>query len=158
MNLFSKKHSLLAVCNGRAADISEIPDEALSSGMLGLGYGIDPSDGLFCSPVDGRVESIAESLHAYTIVTSSGLDLLLHIGVDTVTLGGKGFTPLVKKGAAVQAGTPLVQVDLDLIREAGLPTFSAVLITDTDRLGKTDYQFGQVAVGKDAVMTFRLKQ
>lgn len=157
MSLFKKTHALLAVCNGRAADISEIPDDAFSSGMLGLGYGIDPADGLFYSPIDGRVESVAESKHAITLRADCGLDILLHVGVDTVSLRGEGFSVLVKEGESVRAGQLLLRANLETVRALGLPTFTAVLITDTDRLDKTEYSFGSVAGGKDRVMTFRLK-
>lgn len=157
MQFFKKKHTLLAVCNGRATDISEIPDDAFSSGMLGLGYGIDPSDGLFYAPVEGRVESIADSLHAVTLRSDCGLDILLHVGVDTVTLRGEGFSPLVKEGESVRAGQPILRADLEKIRQKGLPVFSAVLITETDRITQSEYALGQVVGGKDAVMSFRLK-
>lgn len=159
MNLFKKTQKCLyAVCNGKSTGVSEIPDEAFSGGMLGLGFAIEPSDRQFYSPVDGRVESVAETGHAYTVQTDDGLDVLVHIGVDTVQLHGEGFEPLVKAGDRVKAGTPLACADIDLIRSRGLPTVSAVLVTNPEKIVDIDYRFGSVLGGKDAVMYFRMRK
>ncbi len=157
MMLFKKKRELLAVANGKSIPLSEIPDEAFASGMLGQGFGIEPSDGLIRSPVDGKLQSIAESKHAYTLLTKDGLDVLVHVGIDTVTLGGKGFVPLVKEGDNIRAGQPLVRANFDLIRAQGLSAAVAVLITETEGIDSVSFQHGTVVGGKDAVMSFRLR-
>ncbi len=157
MMLFKKKREMLAVGSGKSIPLSEIPDEAFAGGMLGQGFGIEPSDGLVLSPIDGKLQSIAASKHAYTLLTKDGLDILVHVGIDTVTLGGKGFLPLAKEGDTVRAGQPLVRADLDLIRAQGLSTTIAVLITETDGIEDFSFRHGTVVGGKDVVMSFRLR-
>ncbi|MBQ9784799.1 MAG: PTS glucose transporter subunit IIA [Clostridia bacterium] len=155
---FSKKQICLpAVCVGKTVPLSEMPDEAFASGMLGVGYAIEPADGQFYSPVNGRVESVAEAKHAYTVTTDEGLDVLIHIGVDTVTLGGAGFVPEVKEGDRVRVGEPLAHADLELIREKGLSTVTAVLVANPEKIEHTELKYGAAST-RDAVMCFRLKK
>ena len=94
--IFKKKQVLLAVTDGEAIPLSSVRDEAFASGMLGVGFAIEPSMGTVSSPVGGTVESVAETGHAYTIHTKDGLDILVHIGIDTVSLKGDGFLPMAK--------------------------------------------------------------
>lgn len=156
--LFSKKEiALSAVCAGEAMPLSEMPDEAFSTGILGVGYAIEPSDGQFYAPATGRIENVAESKHAYTLTTDDGLDILIHIGVDTVKIGGEGFTSDVKEGARVHAGEPLAYADLSLIRSRGLPTVTAVLVANPERIEHVGFQYGAVSQ-RDSVMRFRLKK
>lgn len=159
MNLFRKSNKsscLYAVCNGRSTNLSEMPDEAFSSGMLGAGFAMDPADGQFYCPADGKVESVAETGHAYTIQTDTGLDVLVHIGVDTVQLHGEGFESQVKEGQHVKAGAPLAHADIDFIRTKGLVPMTAVLVTNPEKIENPDYQLGSMNGGKDAVMFFRV--
>lgn len=155
MSLFQKSHSLQAVCNGNAQSLANVPDEAFASEMLGKGFAIEPSDGRFCSPVDGKIESIANTLHAYTILSSDGHDILVHIGVDTVEMGGEGFTALVKEGQEVKAGDPLARGDLNIIRQRGFSAITSVILTDADSIEHIEYRFGMVSGGSDSVMTYR---
>ena len=155
--LFARKTvSLCAPCAGTSIPMSEIPDEAFAGGMLGAGFGVDPAEGHFCAPVDGHVESVAEAKHAYTILTDDGLDVLVHIGVDTVRLGGEGFIPRVSAGQYVKTGDVIADADLDLIRDKGLPTTVAVLVTNPEKIENEEYKHGSVAGGRDVVMRFRL--
>jgi glucose-specific phosphotransferase system IIA component len=158
--LFGKKRverrALYAPCRGKAVPTSEIPDEVFSKGMLGVGFGMEPDEGHFCAPIGGCVESIAESKHAYTLVSDEGLDVLIHIGVDTVQMHGEGFVPRVKKGQYVKVGDVIADADLELIRQKGFPTVVAVLITNPEKIENTEYRYGSVAGGRDAVMDFAL--
>lgn len=155
--LFQKKKStLLAVANGRAIPLAEVPDEAFSTGILGKGFAVEPSDGTVYCPISGRIDKVADARHAYTVFSDDGLDLLIHIGIDSVTLKGAGFTPLVEDGVLVRAGDPLAQVDLDLLRANKIPTVIPVLVTNPERLRDTDFAFGAVEGGKSAVMQYRL--
>ena len=155
MNLFQKSNSLLAVCNGNAQSLANVPDEAFASEMLGKGFAIEPSDGSFYAPVDGKIESIAKTLHAYTIHSRDGHDILIHIGVDTVEMGGEGFETLVKEGQEVKAGDPLVKADPSRIRQKGFSAITSVLVTDADAIERIEYRFGMVSGGKDTVMSYQ---
>ena len=102
------------------------------------------------------MESIAESRHAYTILSEDGLELLIHIGVDTVELKGEGFTPHTKEGAAIRAGEPLADADLKLISDRGFSTVTAVLITNHEEIEITEQRYGEVTGGRDAILTYRI--
>ncbi len=158
--LFSSKKEggLVSPCNGKAIPLSEIPDEAFASGMLGSGFGVLPTDGKILAPAAGRVESVAEGKHAYTIVTDEGLELLVHIGVDTVELGGAAFSPRVAAGARVQAGDLLADADLSMIREKELSDAVAVLVTNPERIEAVEYEYGACTGGKNAPMRFRIRR
>ena len=155
MKLFKKNYHLTAVCDGRCAPLSEIPDEAFASGMLGLGVAIHPTGSHFCCPVSGTVQSVSDSRHAYTLLSEDGLELLVHIGVDTVELKGEGFTPLVLPGQRVRAGIPLAEVDLQKIHDRGLSSVTAVLITNPEEIEILEYGYGQVTGGETPILTYR---
>ncbi|MBR2722190.1 MAG: PTS glucose transporter subunit IIA [Clostridia bacterium] len=156
--LFSKKKSvLLAVADGEVLPLSQVEDEAFSSGMLGRGIAIKPSSGSIYSPADVTVVGIAESGHAYTLESADGLELLIHIGIDTVGLGGKGFLPMVGEGDTVKAGELLCRVDLQAIRDAGLSTVIPFLITNpeiTKELKPT--QAASAIGGQSVILEYRL--
>ena len=151
-----KKNSLLAVANGRAIPLSDVPDEAFSTGLLGQGFAIDPTDGTIYSPIAGCLHAISESKHAYTIFSDDGLDLLIHIGIDSVTLKGEGFSPLHAAGDRLHAGDVLAKVDLTLLESRGLPRIIPVVITNPERLKDIDFTYGSTEGGKSEVMHYRL--
>ncbi len=111
----------------------QIPDDTFASGVLGDGVGIQPTGSVVVAPFDGTVSSVAESQHAVG-VESNGMEMLIHVGVDTVQMNGDGFTCLVKEGDAVKAGQPLIRFDRDKIRAAGYSDTVAVLLTNSDDL------------------------
>ena len=154
--IFQKKEKvLLAVANGKAIPLSEVPDEAFSSGILGVGFAIDPSDGTVYSPVAGKVESITESLHAYTISTQNGLDILIHIGIDTVELKGEGFLAMVSEGDTVKAGDVLARVDLNLLHGRNFPKMIPVVVTNPEQIEVVKIRTGAVIGGETAVMQYK---
>lgn len=149
---------MLVPCNGRTVALSDVPDEAFASGMLGDGFAVLPEEGKILSPISGRVESIAEGKHAYTIVSEEGLDILVHIGVDTVELSGAAFSPLVTAGERVHAGDALSFADLSMIREKGMCDAVIVLVTDTERIEAIEYEYGACTGGKSTAMRFRMRR
>ncbi len=156
MSVFSKQRgALLSVADGRAIPLSEVPDEAFSSGMLGTGFAVEPDKGTIYSPVDGRVEGVTDSRHAYSIRSDDGLDVLVHIGVDTVKLGGAGFLPLVSEGDRVSAGDAIARADLGVIRAAGCRTVTPVLIANGEGLEGVRFKLGSVTGGKSPVMLYK---
>ena len=144
--------------NGTLVPLSEVPDETFASGVLGEGIAIEPSDGLFCSPVDGTVETIAETKHAIGFAADNGLEILVHVGLETVSLNGEGFEILVKEGDKVKAGQPVAKADLALIRERGLKTITSLVVTG----GADDMELhcaeGLAAAGKTPVLTLTEKE
>ena len=147
-NLKKKKIELLAVCDGEVRELSALSDEAFASGMLGIGYAILPESEMFRSPVSGIIENVADTRHAYSIVGESGEEVLVHIGIDTVSLGGECFEAKVSAGDRVNAGEPIARADLARIKEKGLDTSSAVIVTNSDVLRSGAAQCGRAIGGK----------
>lgn len=117
---------------GSVVALENVPDEVFASGAMGKGIAIDPSDGVVVAPANGEVKLVFPTGHALGMRTESGADILIHIGMDTVSLAGKGFKTLVEVGDTVQAGQPLLEFDLTTIREAKLPVISPIIVTNTD--------------------------
>ena len=144
--------------SGTLVPLSEVPDETFASGVLGEGIAIEPSDGLLCSPVDGTVETIAETKHAIGFAADNGLEILVHVGLETVSLNGEGFEILVKEGDRVKAGQPVAKADLALMRERGLKTITSLVLTG----GADDMELhcaeGLAAAGKTPVLTLTAKE
>ena len=155
MKLFKKNSQLQAICQGRCIPLAQMPDEAFSSGMLGQGVAFLPRENRFFMPVSGRIESIAESRHAYTVLSEDGLEILIHIGVDTVELKGECFTPLVQKGQILRAGAPLAEANLAQITDRGFSTATALLITNPEITEILEYRYGEVIGGKSPVLIYR---
>ena len=118
--------------NGTVIPLSEVPDAVFSSEMLGKGFGVEPSEGKAYAPVDGEVTTVFDTKHAIGLLSKHGVELLIHIGMDTVKLNGKGFDVKVKTGDQVKAGDLLAEFDMDLIKGEGYPVTTAVVVTNTD--------------------------
>ncbi len=117
--------------SGRVIPLSDVPDGAFASGALGDGFGIEPSDGKVTSPVNGQVMMVFGTKHAIGLVSDEGVEVMIHVGLDTVTLKGEGFTAHVQAGDQVKVGDLLLDVDLDAVKAAGLPTVTPIVITNT---------------------------
>ena len=118
--------------NGTVIPLSEVQDAVFSSEMLGKGFGVEPSEGKAYAPVDGEVTTVFDTKHALGLMSKNGVELLIHIGMDTVKLNGRGFDVKVKAGDQVKAGDLLAEFDMDLIKSEGYPVTTAVVITNTD--------------------------
>ncbi len=151
-----KKELLIrAPLSGTAVPITDVPDPVFGEKVMGDGLAIRPSDGRICSPVDGTVTSVAASKHAYALQTAEGVDVLVHFGLDTVSLNGEGFTPAVQEGDQVKAGDLLCQVDLEVIRSAGLETITPVTFPDAPEDAVLTFHCGEVRTG-DPIATVAL--
>ncbi|GGG80913.1 beta-glucoside-specific PTS transporter subunit IIABC [Corynebacterium pelargi] len=125
-----EEFEVLSPVNGTVLPLSEVKDAAFAGGKLGKGVAIDPSDGHFLSPVDGTIITVFPTLHAIAIKADSGAQILLHIGMNTVELKGKGFNCHVSRGDQVQAGQSLVDVDLEVVRAAGYSTTTPLVLVN----------------------------
>ena len=132
---------------GEALSLEKVEDEAFSSKMLGDGIAVEPSSGDFVSPCDGTVASVAKTAHAYNIISNDGLEILVHIGIDTVELKGDGFEPKVAEGDKVKRGDPLCRVDIELIKKKGYSTVTPIVISNISELSFFDRHNGSVKEG-----------
>lgn len=156
MRFLKKERILLAVADGQIHPLSDVPDEVFSQGILGIGFALDPTSGTVYSPADGRVQSVTDSLHAVTILTDDGLELLVHVGIDTVSLKGEGFLLMVSEGDRVRAGEVLLRVDLDLLRARGFSCMIPVVITNPELLKKTELSHTKALGGKSEAARYTL--
>ena len=129
------EETLTSPVNGTQIPLSEVTDETFASEMLGTTVAVEPADGKIVAPCDGEVSNIFETGHAVCITTESGGELLIHIGIDTVKMDGKGFTKKVSDGDKVHAGDILVEADLEEIKNAGYQTTTMMILTNTDEFG-----------------------
>lgn len=158
-NLFKKKEAaateLKAPCNGKVISITEVTDDVFSSCMLGKGIAVKPVDAktTVVAPVDGEISVVMEgSNHAVGIKVKEGFDLLIHIGIDTVSLNGEGFTSYVSMGTKVKAGDKLIQFDKDLVVSKELCPDVILIALDNPALPALDYKTGMDAVGGETVV------
>lgn len=133
-DFLKKEKFLTAVADGQVIDITKVPDQVFSQKILGDGFAVIPESGEITSPAAGIITDVTETLHAYCITSDDGLEILVHIGIDTVELKGTGFTPLVKKGDRISQGDSLAKADLALLKNKGYSTATVVVITNTESL------------------------
>jgi PTS system beta-glucosides-specific IIC component len=143
--LFGKKtDDFYAPMAGKAVPITEVPDPTFAEGMLGNGIAIEPAEGKVYAPCDATVDMMFTTGHAVSLVADCGAEILIHVGLETVSLEGKPFKVLVANGDKVKKGQLLIEVDLEAVKAAGLPTITPMLICNTD-----DYPTFNTFVGKD---------
>lgn len=124
--------TVLAPVSGKAIPSEEIPDETFAAGVLGRGVGIEPSEGVIVAPFDGEISTVADTKHAVGLSSPDGMEVLIHVGVDTVAMNGDGFTALVEEGQKVKAGQKLLTFDRAKIAAAKHPDVVVLLVTNSD--------------------------
>lgn len=135
----NKVYDEFLAVSGKVVPQSEIPDETFSSGVLGQGFGVVPSEGVVYAPCDGVISTVAETKHAVGISAANDMELLIHVGVDTVKMNGKGFKVLVREEQSVKKGDRLMEFDIAAIKAAGFSDTVVVLLTNSD-----DYENVQI--------------
>jgi len=154
-NFFKKEKKLTSVANGRIITVSKVPDQVFSQKFLGDGFAVVPTSGEFFSPADGIISDVTDTLHAYCITTDDNLEILVHIGIDTVELKGTGFTPLVKKGDRVSAGDAIAKANLEIIKEKGYNTTTVVVVTNMEKLASFKILESPAAKAGSIAMTYK---
>ena len=134
--------AVYAPVSGTVIPSEEIPDETFAAGVLGQGVGIQPAEGFIAAPFDGEISSVAETRHAVGITSPDGMEVLIHVGVDTVAMNGEGFECFVQEGQTVKAGEKLIAFDRDKIAAAGHPDVVVVLVTNSDDYESVTIQTG----------------
>ena len=125
-----KDERIYAPVSGSCVELSQVPDPMFSKGVLGEGVAFRYEQDTLYSPCDGTIIVVAGTFHAIGIRSITGVELLLHVGVDTVNLEGKGFTVLVKQGQNVKAGTPLLRIDRDFMKQQNIDLITPMVVTN----------------------------
>ena len=154
--MFHKKEKILLFpADGTPVALKEVPDEVFSSGMMGIGAAVLPQSGTVYAPLSGQIVSVADARHAYSLVSEDGVELMVHIGIDTVTLGGRGFVPMVAEGDLVKAGEVLARVDLQVPKAEKLPLHVVVLITNPESITDFSMRTGKGLGGKSELAVYQ---
>ena len=158
LNLFKKNKSIEIVSpiTGKILPIEEVPDKVFSEKMIGDGVAIEPKEGKVVSPIDGIVTTIFPTNHAIGLITKEGLEILIHIGLDTVELNGLGFNRRIEKDSKVKKGDILMEFDSNLILENGKSPITPIIITNMDKVKKLEKNSGEVGKGSEPIFTVEL--
>lgn len=159
--LFKKKgdgaYVLGAPAKGKAIALNEVNDPTFGEGMLGQGAAIIPEEGKIYAPADGEIGMVFDTLHAVTMVTDNGAEVLIHVGLDTVQLKGEGYEAHVKAGDKVKKGDLLLTVDLEKVKSAGYDTVTPVVVCNTDQFASVTGQTGKDVTPGDALVEIQAK-
>jgi PTS system beta-glucosides-specific IIC component len=151
-----KKISVASPVNGKAISLKDVPDKVFSEEVMGKGIAIIPSDGTILSPAEGIVTVVFPTGHAVGITDKYGVEILVHIGIDTVNMNGDGFKQLVKQGDSVKVGTPLIEADLMKIEEKGYSTIIPIVITNTNEyVDVISAEPGEIKAGENLLTVIR---
>ena len=148
-----------APISGRLLPLTEVPDDVFAQKMIGDGIAIEPLEsGVMLAPADGRMEKIFETNHAFSLVTTSGLEIFVHFGMDTVKLEGNGFERLVSEGEVVKKGTPLIKFDYDFLKENAKSVITPVIISNYEDFGALNgVESGNAIAGETLVLDIQKK-
>lgn len=162
MDLFRKKTEkkeadpyVYAPVAGTVTGLSEVQDEAFSSGVMGEGIAIEPAEGRVYAPCDGEISVFFPTGHALGITAETGAEILIHVGMDTVSLNGQGFTPRAQAGDKVTKGQLLLEFDMEYIKSRNLPLTTPVVVTNADEMAEVKLLPAQNVSNADVIMECR---
>ena len=148
---------IYAPVDGKCIMLEDVDDTVFSAKILGDGVAVVPDGEIIKSPINGKVSHVFDTKHAYGITGNNGLEILIHVGIDTVRLGGDGFEALVSEGDAVKHGTPIVHVDLSLLKQRGYKHVIPVIITNPEKFYVKDSVQGDIISNKSIIMKIKEK-
>lgn len=160
--LFGKKEEvksvdILAPLSGAAVSLDTVPDPVFAEKMMGDGIAIEPTEGVVVSPVKGEVLQVFPTKHAIGLKAENGAEILIHIGLETVSMNGEGFEAHVSEGSKVEVGDQLVTFDMNLVKEKAKSTITPVIITNTDQVSLEKQLASSVQRASNVVMTVTMK-
>ena len=154
--LFSKPaEALYAPVAGKVVPLSQVPDTAIAKGLLGNGIAIEPLEGKICAPCDSTIDMVFETGHAVGLITDSGAELLIHVGMETVSLKGRFFHVHCASGSRVKRGDVLIEFDLDAVQALGLCTITPLLVHNSSSYGTFKTAVGKTVTTADVVIELR---
>lgn len=160
--LFGKKEEvksvdILAPLSGAAVSLETVPDPVFAEKMMGDGIAIEPTEGVVVSPVKGEVLQVFPTKHAIGLKAENGAEILIHIGLETVSMNGEGFEAHVSEGSKVEVGDQLVTFDMNLVKEKAKSTITPVIITNSDQVSLEKQLASSVQRASNVVMTVTMK-
>ena len=160
-DIFKKKEKTIVTIyspmNGKVIELKEVPDEAFAQKMVGDGCAIEPDKGIICSPIDGQLMNSFPTKHASIFETMDGLEMIIHFGIDTVKLDGKGFQKLREPGP-IKIGDEIIKYDLDDIKDGVPSTRSPIIINNMEKVEKIEVlSLGKVIKIGEPIMKITLK-
>ncbi|WP_434630172.1 phosphoenolpyruvate--protein phosphotransferase [Chromobacterium sp. CV08] len=147
---------ILAPLSGWLVPLDSVPDPVFAGKMVGDGVSVDPTSGSLLAPVGGVISNLHSAHHALTITTAEGVEVMVHIGIDTVMLKGQGFYPLVQQGQQVSAGQPVIDFDIDQVGRQAASLLTQIVVTNGETVARMQAAQGLVAAGRDVVLTLEL--
>ena len=149
--------NLLAAVDGTTIPLAQVPDPVFAEKMAGDGIAINPTGDTIVAPADGELTLVFNTKHAFALTLDNGIELLVHIGIDTVSLKGEGFEQLAEAGTRVKAGTPIIKIDRNFITEKGFSLITPILITNVDSVKSITPNEGiNVTAGQTSVVEYTL--
>ena len=157
MGIFGKlfngsKIDISSPVNGEIVPIENVSDPTFAQEMIGKGVAVQPSDGKFYAPADGKLVALFPTGHAYAMTTNDGAEVLVHIGIDTVKLGGQFYTVNAKQGDDVKKGDLIVEVDLEGVKNAGFDVVTPIIISNSGKFSKIEKKIGSVSAGDTVIL------
>ncbi|KZE63787.1 PTS glucose transporter subunit IIA [Fictibacillus phosphorivorans] len=153
-----KEETVIAPLTGKIVNIEEVPDPTFAQKMMGDGIAIEPTEGVVVSPVDGEIVQFFHTKHAIGIQSEAGAEILIHVGLETVSMNGEGFEGHVNVGDKVKAGDKLLSFDLDLIKEKAASTVTPIVITNGDAVESLDKRAASEATkGETSLLQIKMK-
>ncbi|SFU53568.1 PTS sugar transporter subunit IIA [Alicyclobacillus macrosporangiidus] len=150
---------VLAPFSGRALTLADVPDPVFAQKMVGDGAAVDPASDTLVAPVSGTLTNLFPTGHAAGITTDEGLEILIHIGMDTVELKGEGFTPVARQGDRVTAGQPIIRMDLERLRSVAKSLVTPVVLTNPARVAALEpVASGDVVAGRDVLFRVQVRR
>ncbi|MCL1037469.1 PTS glucose transporter subunit IIA [Shewanella corallii] len=148
---------ILAPVSGQLVSLENVPDKVFAEKIVGDGIAIEPSGKQLCAPISGTLAKIFENNHAFSIESPHGIELFVHFGVGTVELGGKGFTRLKEEGSQVEAGEPVIELDLKSIKQEIPCVLTPVVVANMEDIASMTQKTGSVTAGKDTIFTVTMQ-
>lgn len=153
-----KSFKLAAPITGTVINLSEVPDEVFAKKMAGDGFAINATGDKVVAPADGEISIVFRTNHAFGMTLDSGIQILVHIGLDTIGLEGAGFKCVVEEGQKVKMGDPVIELDRGLILDRRYSLITPVIITDIELIKSTELKLGiNAEAGKDIVLEYKIK-
>ncbi|MEG1447990.1 MAG: PTS glucose transporter subunit IIA [Oscillospiraceae bacterium] len=156
MGFFNKTKTIVSPATGKVILVSDVGDNVFSEKVLGDGIAVIPEENEIVSPCDGVIMQIAHTKHAICFETQDGLEILLHLGMDTVNLKGEGFECFAREGEKVKAGQKLMEMDINFIKSKGFSVESPCIITNMDKLKTSEFFTGNAKRGETTVIKYKV--